>query len=116
VVEEISIRDYQRQASAAANVADLETRRLMREGWSRECIESEKRFGRRVARLYPLVGVSGAVKTPGGQGTLVQAFSSGCLVALVRGRATGRRANGQRYRPLVEFAVEEVEPYGKERR
>ena len=114
---EHSLRDHQREASAAASgfADELEHRRLLREGWSEECLASERKFGVRVGRLYPLLNVPGGVQTPRGQGTLVQAFSSGCLVALTRGKKTGRRKSGERYRKLARFAAQEIEPYGRTR-
>ncbi len=87
----------------------------MRAGWSQECLESEERFGQRVARLYPLLGVENGVRTPEGIGTLLQAFSSeaGCRVLLMKTRATAKDLNGKAYRPTTEFEVEEIEPYGR---
>ncbi|MGH3088693.1 MAG: hypothetical protein ACRDSJ_15415, partial [Rubrobacteraceae bacterium] len=63
--------------------------------------------------LYPLIGVAGGVITPMGQATLFNARSDGCQVLLTRGRKTGRRQGGERYRPLRELPVEAIEPYGK---
>lgn len=112
---ERSIRDHQREASASeaagAFADELERRRLLRAGWSEECLESERKFGVRVARLYPLLELQGGVLTPKGQGTLKQALSGGCLVLLTRGAATATRMNGKKYRPLIEFPVEDVTPY-----
>ncbi len=85
----------------------------MRAGWSQECLESEERFGQRVARLYPLLGVENGVRTPQGIGTLLQAFSTGCQVLLMKTRATAKDLNGKFYRPTTEFEVEEIVPYGR---
>lgn len=114
------LRSYQREASEAARsesksederfVADLMAERDRRI-WSEASLESERKFGSRAARLYPLIGAEGGIKTPLGQGTLFTVFESGCQVSLMRGGNTGRDANGKPYKPLREFAVEEIEPY-----
>ena len=114
---ERSVRDHRREASAAfAVLADeLERRRLLREGWSGACLESERKYGHRVARLYPLIGVQNGVRTPLGIGTLLQAFEDrpgqpGAMVFHLRPRSwiweKGRK------RPAADFVgVEDVEPY-----
>ena len=116
---ERSIRDHQREASAVvtAFADELERRRLLREGWSAACLESERKYGRRVARLYPLIGRQNAVKTTHGPGTLLQAFEDrpgqpGAMVLHLRPRSwiweKGRK------RPAADFVgVEDVEPYRK---
>lgn len=100
----------------AAEVRDLrEYRRKAAEArvpWPAACWVSEERFGRRVARLYPLLGVENGVRTPQGIGTLLQVFSTGCQVLLMKTRATAKDLNGKPYRPTTEFEVEEIEPYG----
>jgi hypothetical protein len=114
------IRDAQRRAARAARVgapnpADLRAKRLRREGWSERSIEDyEKAGGSPAALLYGLIGIEGGVSTPGGQGTLYAARSSGCQVLLTRQKATGVYGDGKRFRPLVEFEPEEIEPYRKE--
>ena len=114
---ERSIRDHQREASAVgtAFADELERRRQRREGWSEECLASEKKYGRRVARLYPLIGAQHGVRTPLGPGTLLQAFEdrpgqAGAMVLHLRPRSwiweKGRK------RPAADFVrVEDVEPY-----
>ena len=117
------IRDAQRRAAEAAkprsprteradlaDAADIAAQRD-RKIWPPESLEAEKKAGAYVARLYPFVGVQGGVRTPKGQGTLVQAFSSGCQVQLTRQKATGFDANGKKFRPLTTFVPEEIEPY-----
>lgn len=111
------LRLYQQRASEAAkasSVADLAAERDRRI-WPAECLASEEKFGHPAARLYPLIDVAGGVMTPNGQGTLFNARSDGCQVVLTRGRKTGRRQSGERYRPLREFPVEEIEPYVNQR-
>lgn len=116
------LRRYQLEASAASagrsavnplSVADLAAKALERDrrGWPAECLEAERKFGDRSARLYPLIDVAGGVMTPQGQGTLFNVRSDGCQVLLTRGRKTGRRQSGERYRPLREFPVEAIKPY-----
>lgn len=111
----VNIREHQRRAAAARDVA----------GWSSECLESEKKFGHRAARLYPLISHKqkadgrvtnqNAVRTPAGIGTLVQVFSDRCLVLLLKTKEVtvemGKKTH--RYRPLMPFAVEEITPYRK---
>lgn len=53
-----------------------------RDGWPPECLASERLYGTRAARLYPLLGKR--VTTPAGSGVLLQAFSSRAAV-LVNG-------------------------------
>lgn len=120
--EATDFREFQRQASKAARseaksedekfVSDLLAERDRRI-WRGECLASERKFGHRSARLYPLIGAEGGIKTPLGQGTLFTVFESGCQVSLTRGRNTGRDANGKPYKPLRVFAVEEIEPSKK---
>ena len=98
--------------SDAASIAEARDRRI----WPPESFEAERKAGARVARLYPFRGVEGGVKTPKGQGTLVQAFSSGCQVLLTRQKATGVDAKGKRFRPCATFRPEEIEPYRGGRR
>ena len=114
---ERSIRDHQREASAVSTAFsdELERRRLLRDGWTKACLASEKKYGRRVARLYPLIGRQNGVKTPHGPGTLLQAFEDrrgqpGVMVLHLRPRSwiweKGRK------RPAADFVrVEDVEPY-----
>lgn len=109
------LRNCQREASETSkaekrDVADLMAERERRI-WSEASLESERKFGSRAARLFPLIGVQGGVKVPDGQATLFTVFESGCQVLLTRGRNTGRDANGKPYKPLKVFAVEEIEPY-----
>lgn len=116
--EASDFRTFQRQASEAARaksederfVSDLLAERDRRI-WGEESLESEKKFGSRAARLYPLIDVEGGISTPLGQATLFTVFESGCQVLLTRGRNTGRDASGKPYKPLRTFAVEEIEPY-----
>ena len=106
---------------APSGVTDLcEHQRLAAEardtaGWPPECLESERRFGHRTARLYPLIGVHNGVRTPKGIGTLVQAFSSRCLVLLLKTREiTVETAKKKHvFRPMTAFAVEDITPYRK---
>ena len=49
---------------------ELKRRRLLKEGWSEECLETERIAGHRAARLYPLLCVENGVRTPLGTGTL----------------------------------------------
>lgn len=104
------LRSYQREASEATDVAGLLAERERRI-WGEECLKSERKFGSRTARLFPLIGVQGGVSTPSGQATLFTVFESGCQVLLTRGGNTGRDAGGKPYKPLRVFAVEEIEPY-----
>ncbi len=92
-------------------IVDLVAERDKR-SWPPECLEAERKFGSRAARLYPLIDVPGGVMTPMGQGALWNVRTDWCQVVLTRGRKTGRRQNGERYRPLREFRVEDVVPYG----
>lgn len=102
-----SIRNYQREASDAAS-GGIGI-------WPPECIESERRFGVRVARLYPFLHNQkrktnvGAVRAGGRVGTLHQAFSTGCLVELMAER---RFVKGDpKQGPIMrQFAVEDVVP------
>ena len=83
-------------------------------GWPAECLESERRFGHRTDRLYPLIGVHNGVRTPEGIGTLFQAFSSGCLVLLLKTKSVLMYRNPDKHgRPMTAFAVEEISPYRK---
>ena len=122
---ERSLLDHQREASAAKNAfaAELERRRLLREGWTEECLDSERRFGSREARLYPLISHDfggtvtnvNAVVTPMGPGTLLQVFSDtparpGAMVMHLRPRAFIEE-KGQRRGAAVFVAVEDVRPY-----
>ena len=96
------LRDYQREAAEAREAL----------AWPPECLASERKFGHRAARLYPLIGVHNGVRTPRGIGTLWQAFSSRCLVLLLKTREVevgGKKKH--RYRPMTAFGVEEIEPY-----
>ena len=106
MTEARDFQDYQRQASAADLVAEQDRRK-----WPKESLEVERRIGRPHARLYPLIDVPGGVKTPMGQGTLIQAFSDRCLVLLTRGGKTAQRLNGSAYKPMKQFRPEEIEPY-----
>ncbi|MDP9440297.1 MAG: hypothetical protein M3P49_16425 [Actinomycetota bacterium] len=120
------IRDAQRRAAAAAkpeaprtpeetdrsdaaSIAEARDRKI----WPPESLEAERKAGAYVARLYRFLRVEGGVKTPKGQGTLHSAHSSGCQVLLTRQKATGELGGGKRFRPLVEFEPEEIEPYRK---
>lgn len=114
-----TIHDRQREASAATNPVpgELQRRRLLREGWSEGCLDSERRFGSRVARLYPLVGVRGGIETPLGQGTLLQAIADspgrpGAMVEHVHPRAFFWD-DGKKRAAAVFVAVENVKPYRK---
>ena len=93
--------------SDAASIAEARDRKI----WPAESLEAERKAGARVARLYPFRGVEGGVKTPKGQGTLVQAFSSGCQVLLTRQKATGDLGHGKKFRPWATFRPEEITPY-----
>lgn len=108
--EVTDLRRYQREASKA------------RAAWPAACLESEERFGRPAARLYPLLGVENGVKTPLGPGTLLQAFDDspgearpGAMVLHLRPRSWLERWRGGKLverRPAADFVpVEEVEPY-----
>lgn len=112
---ERSIREHQREASAAVSIfsGELQRRRLLQEGWSEECLESERRFVQRVARLYPLIGAENGVRVPEGIGTLLTAFSDGCQVLLMKTRATATDLSGKSYRPMTVFDPEDVKPYGR---
>ena len=114
---EHSLRDHQQEASAAAAsfTDELERRRLVREGWSEECLASEQKFGHRVARLYPLLNAENGVRTPEGIGTLMTAFSTGCQVLLMKTRAVKKDLGGKPYHPMHTFNVEEIEPYRRGR-
>ena len=110
---------------------DLRRRRLLREGWTEECLDSERRFGSRAARLYPLlrrevmgrlVGEN-AVLTPLGPASLLQAFDDapgrpGAMVLPLRPRAfiEEYRKDGtlkSRIAAAVFVSVEDVKPYVK---
>jgi len=105
----------------ATSFADeLERRRLMREGWSAECLESERRFGRRVARLYPLIGVENGVRTSFGPGKLLQAFEDqpgqpGAMVLHLRPRSWIERWRSGKLlsrHPAADFvSIEDVQSY-----
>lgn len=99
------LREHQRRAAETRDVA----------GWPPECLESERRFGHRAARLYPLIGVHNGVRTPRGIGTLVQAFSGRCLVLLLKTREATLETTRKKhvFRPMTAFAVEEISPYRK---
>ena len=108
------VREAQRRVAEAANPADLQARRLRREGWSERSIEDhEKAGGAAAALLYSLIGLEGGVDTPKGQATLYSTRSSGCQVLLTRQKATGAYGDGKKFRPLVEFPPEEITPYRK---
>ena len=51
-------------------------------GWPEESIQAERKFGSFHARLYPFLRQKGAVSTPYGTGTLVQAFQGEAHVLL----------------------------------
>lgn len=117
-----SLRDYQREASAASrgepSAVDLgaarERRELLLEGWPEPAVDAYFRFGRRrVALLYELLDVPGGVRTPKGQGTLKQALSGWCLVELTRGGKTATTLSGRPYKPMRPFRAEEITPYAK---
>lgn len=94
---------------------ELERRRLLREGWSEECLDTERLAGHRAARLYPLLKLENGVRTPHGPGTLLQAFedhhlSPGTMVMHLRPRSwiweKGKK------RPAADFVkVADVKPY-----
>ncbi len=50
--------------------------------WPKECVAAERKFGRRIARLFPLVGRQ--VSTPLGDGRLIAALPERALVILDR--------------------------------
>ena len=132
---EPSIRERQQEASAASRsfADELERRRLLREGWSEECLDSERRFGSRVARLYPLVrhevdgrttnenavtveGIGPAsllrvfADTPGRPGAMVLPLRPRAFIEEVKhGKKTERAA-------AVFVAIDDVKPYRKEKR
>ncbi len=119
-----SIREGQREASAAAAafVDELRRRRRLREGWTEVCLDSERRFGHRAARLYPYVGRANAVRTPLGQGTLLQALEDrpgrpGAAVAHLGPRAYvaefGKDGKPKKRAVAVFVSVESVKPYRK---
>lgn len=93
--------------------------------WPEECLRSEKRFGTRAARLYPLVSHTlpdgtttneNAVRTPRGVGTLHQAIGGRALVLLMKTRPVLMYRNPEKWaRPLTEFPVEQVTPYENRR-
>ncbi len=116
---ERSILDHQREASAANRTfaGELERRRLLREGWTEECLDCEARFGHRAARLYPLIGLANGVATPHGPGTLLQVFEDsptrpGAMVMPLRPRAF-YWDDGKKKAAAVFVAVEDVKPYAK---
>lgn len=74
------LRLYQQRASEAERDWRI---------WPEECLASERKFGHSAARLFPLIGVSGGVMTPHGQGTLFNARSDGCQVVLTRRQEDG---------------------------
>ena len=61
---------------------------LQDEGWPAECLEAERRFGQRHARLFPLLDQT--VETPQGPGRLVQVFAERVAVELTH--SPGRMA------------------------
>ena len=50
------------------------------QSWPKECIEAERRFGQRHARLFPLL--EREVSTPSGIGTLIQVFATRAVIKL----------------------------------
>jgi hypothetical protein len=98
---------------------ELERRRLLKEGWSEECLEVERIAGHRAARLYPLLNVENGVRTPLGPGTLLQAFedhhlSPGAMVMHLRPRARIKEKKNGKWveRPGADFvSIEDVLPY-----
>ena len=92
--------------------------------WPEECLESERRFGTRAARLYPLISHEqkadgritngNAVRTPEGIGTLTQVIGGEARVLLMKTKATKTLMGAtKRYRPTTSFPVEEISPYRK---
>ena len=65
--------------------------------WPAACLDSERRFGRPEARLYPLLGQS--VRTPAGTGTLVQVFAQAAAVVLDADPSRLRRLPPDTVRP-----------------
>jgi hypothetical protein len=105
-----SLRDYQRAASEAGKVRGIGEAELR---WSEESLASERKFGQRIARLYPLLGVENGVRTPEGIGTLLQAIGREARVLLMRTKPSeaSRDLDGKPYRPMTSFPVEDVRPY-----
>lgn len=105
-------------AEGAANIfldsakrAAVRTARDTR-GWPAQCLESERKFGHRAARLYPLIGVHNGVRTPEGIGTLLQAMSGTAMVLLLKTKPVLMYRNPDRHgRPMTAFPIEEIEPY-----
>lgn len=65
--------------------------------WPDACLDSEHRFGRPEARLYPLLGQR--VRTPAGTGTLVQVFAQSAAVVLDADPSRLRRLPSDAVRP-----------------
>lgn len=101
--------------------SEFEAAMLKREGWGPESLDSERRFGSRVARLYPLVGRQTAVLTPLGPATLLRAFADspgrpGAMVLPLRPRASIEEVkHGKKTKraAAVFVAVEDAKPYRK---
>ncbi len=68
---------------------EMVAKRLEKEGWPKECVDSYRAFGSRVSCLYPLIGLR--VTTPKGRGVLVQALGTRPRVLLDK---EARRASG----------------------
>lgn len=96
------------------------------EAWPEECVESERCFGTRAARLYPLVSHrltdgtttnENAVRTPEGVGTLHQAIGTTALVLLMKTHPVPMYRHPEKWvRPLTGFPVERVTPYENRRK
>lgn len=94
-----------------SRVASLDEKRTLKL-YGPASLEAERKAGAPVARLYPYLRLEGGVVTPDGQGTLLRAYSSGCLVVLTWQKATERYGTGKAYRPMREYRMEDVKPYG----
>lgn len=72
---------------------------LQGEAWPVECLDSERRFGKPHARLFPLLDQT--VETPQGPGRLLQVFAERVAVELTHSPGY-----------VVHFLPEEVSPPG----
>lgn len=90
--------------------------------WPPECLASERKFGHRAARLYPLISHTqkadgrmtngNAVRTPQGIGTLLQVIGGEARVLLLKTKPVLMYRNPDKHgRPTTTFLIEEIEPY-----
>ncbi len=66
------------------------------------------RYGGKASHLYPAIGIENGVRTPDGLGTLLQAFSDGCMVVPSRGPVVAPYKGGKSYRPMRRYRPEDV--------